>query len=344
MKSECVSGRGAFPTSVNVCPSSRSISAAIASASSCDSTRFALVLGREPAHADAVRCLALQRLVDRPQTPLVERVGDEAADLGPHPSRLLEEQAELGLDRLGLPQDVVERARVGALRVDALRHLRELERVSEENDAAGCRAAGERVGEGELARLVDEQRVERSVHLLARVHPRRSGDEERVRVVVAALLHVSGLLERVVAALDAAEVEAFLRSGALDLVDERADDLVALRDDPDPASLPDQVRDQSGAAVGLAGAGRALDDEVGALEPVEERALVVELEPLERLAAERRLAPQQPLEVRVAAVAREDRAREPAEGGALPRRRERRARERSTSAGARRRTCRRGGA
>ena len=102
--------------------------------------------------------------------------------------------------------------------------------------------------------------------------------------------------------------------------------------------LPDQVRDQARAAVRLARAGRPLDDEVRALEPVEQRPLLRELAPLQRRAAERRLAPQQPLEMRVAAVAGENRRREPAQRRLLRLASGTARRERATS-GAARRAC-----
>ena len=99
-----------------------------------------------------------------------------------HPPRLLEEEPELLRDRLPVADDVLEHARARAGRVDALRDLRELERVAEQDEPPRGRAAGERVGEAELACLVDDERVEFPVQLLARVEPGGAGDELHVRV------------------------------------------------------------------------------------------------------------------------------------------------------------------
>ena len=57
-------------------------------------------------------------------------------------------------------------------------------------------AAGERVGEAVLAGLVDDERVELAVELLARVEPGRAGDEQHLgveHVVELARLHVLAL-------------------------------------------------------------------------------------------------------------------------------------------------------
>ena len=55
--------------------------------------------------------------------------------------------------------------------------LRELLRVAEQDDVAGGGAQRERVGEGDLARLVDEQVVERAVDLLAAEVPGGAGGQ-----------------------------------------------------------------------------------------------------------------------------------------------------------------------
>ena len=200
------------PPSVNVWPSSRSISAAIASASSSESTRFpscSTASQRTPTPSEVVRSRALR---DRAEPTLVERLRDEAADLRVHPPRLLEEEAELGRDRLVLAEQVLEHARAGAVGMDALRHLRELERVAEQDERRGRGAAGERVGEAVLAGLVDDERVELAVELLAREEPRRAGDEldlvDRARRRACPASRARS--RRVVAVLDAAKVEPLL--------------------------------------------------------------------------------------------------------------------------------------
>ena len=199
--------------------------------------------------------------------------------------------------------------------MDALRHLGELERIAEQDEPLGRGAAGDRVGEAVLAGLVDHERVELAVELLAREQPRRSRDELDLgieHVVEVSRLHVLALV--LVAVLDAAEVEPLLGRRLLDRVEQVVDHLVALRRDPDLPPLPQEMRDQARAAVGLARPGRPLHDEVRALEPVEQRALLGELEALQ--ATSRRAA------ARAAAAAR----------GADRRRRRRAARRRTGAA------------
>ena len=48
----------------------------------------------------------------------------------------------------------------------ALRDLRQLVRVAEQDERAGARPGGEHVGERELAGLVDEQHVDRPLGLV----------------------------------------------------------------------------------------------------------------------------------------------------------------------------------
>ena len=64
----------------------------------------------------------------------------------------------------------------------ALRHLRQLVRVAEQDEVPRRRPHRERVGERELAALVDEQRVDVPVDVLAREEERRAGDELELRV------------------------------------------------------------------------------------------------------------------------------------------------------------------
>ena len=57
----------------------------------------------------------------------------------------------------------------------ALRNLRELERISEQDESVGSSPAGKCVRKAELTGLVHHQRVELAVQLLARVEPGCSG-------------------------------------------------------------------------------------------------------------------------------------------------------------------------
>ena len=66
--------------------------------------------------------------------------------------------------------------------MDALRDLGELERVAEQDDRPRRGAHRERVGERDLAGLVDDEHVERLVEILAREEPRRAGDQRELRI------------------------------------------------------------------------------------------------------------------------------------------------------------------
>ena len=83
---------------------------------------------------------------------------------------------------VSLAEQVLQHGHARARRVDRLPDLRELLGVAEQDQVARARAHRERVGERDLAGLVDEEVVERAVQLLAAEQPRRPGHE----VVVAA--------------------------------------------------------------------------------------------------------------------------------------------------------------
>ena len=61
----------------------------------------------------------------------------------------------------------------------ALRDLRELVRVAEQDEVPRRRPDRERIGERELPALVDEQRVDVLIELLAREQERRAGEQLR---------------------------------------------------------------------------------------------------------------------------------------------------------------------
>ncbi len=92
---------------------------------------------------------------------------------------------------------------------------------------------------------------------------------------------------------------------------------MARRRDPDPLAALEQVQDQPRALPRLPGAGRPLDEEVPPLDAIDELLHLVELGDLHALAVERRLAPQDALERRVAPVAVAHRAAEPHQRRAL---------------------------
>ena len=109
-------------------------------------------------------------------------------------------------------------------------------------------------------------------------------------------------------------VIAELRCALDDLLEQLVDRAVARRGDADPLAGVDEPRDQASRGVRLARARRALDHEVPAVEREQELGQLLHLVRLhvavERLAAEHRL------DRRIAAVAREQRARRSAR--ALP--------------------------
>ncbi len=146
---------------------------------------------------------------------------------------------------------------------------------------------GEGVGERDLARLVDEQVVER-LGVLAAVVPGGAGGEPRRRIaergvvvdgVDQAVLGVepeSGLSELFFRPLNSTPS---LVGDLLDLVQQVVDHLVAGRGDADALPAPDQVDDQAGSGVGLARARRALDEEVAAVEGGDDLLQLVDLHP-----------------------------------------------------------------
>ena len=96
---------------------------------------------------------------------------------GMHAEAALEEDAAVLRDRRGVAEQVLEHGGAGARRMHALGDLGELEGIAEEDQVAGGRAHRERVGEGDLAGLVDHEVVERAVQLRAREEPGRAGEE-----------------------------------------------------------------------------------------------------------------------------------------------------------------------
>ena len=187
---------------------------AIASASSSDSTRFpscATASQRTPTPSEVVR--SAQPGIEC-EPPLVERLRDEPADLRVHPPRLLEEDAHLLGNRLVVAEDVLEHADAPEPSgMDALRHLRELERVAEQDEPPRRRPAGERVGEADTARPRRRRACRASPSSSSRAKSQAvpatsvtSGSSTSRSMSL--VLHVLALV--VVAALDPLEVEPLL--------------------------------------------------------------------------------------------------------------------------------------
>ena len=185
------------------------------------------------------------------EPPLVELLGDVAADVGVQAVGALEEEAAVGRDRLLVADQVLEHRGVAAVGVRALDHLVELLRVADEHEVPRGRAHRERVGERDLPGLVDEEVVERAVVLGAREEPGGAGGE----VAVGARRRVgrrSRCVELVVADsglpplafFRPLKLEPELAGGVLDRVEQVVDRLVARRGDADALAVREQVRDQ----------------------------------------------------------------------------------------------------
>ena len=143
----------------------------------------ALVLDREVADSGPERRRPLRRPRVGLEPALVERLRDVAADVRVEPERPLEEDAAILGDRRRVPEQVLEHRGRGPLRMRPLEHLAELERVAEEHEVPRARPHGERVGERDLAALVDEEVVERPVEARIGEEPGRSGRERPAEAV-----------------------------------------------------------------------------------------------------------------------------------------------------------------
>ena len=151
----------------------------------------------------------------------------------------------------------------------------QLERVAEQDQVPRRGSGRERVGERELARFVDHEVVERVIELLGRVQPRRAGDEvvaavEALVVVgdvhdLAAVGHAAG---RVLGSRlpRAPERQLARRRRPLGLGQQVVDRPMAERRHAHAMPVRDQVDDQACTGIRLAGARRALDEQVAAVE------------------------------------------------------------------------------
>lgn len=99
-------------------------------------------------------------LGDALEAAVVDRVGDEAADVGMHPARAAKEDTEVGRNGGVAIEQVLEAGEAGVAGVAALDGLGELHLVADEDQVPGRLADGDRVGERDLAGLVHEQVVE----------------------------------------------------------------------------------------------------------------------------------------------------------------------------------------
>ena len=214
-----------------------------------------------------------ERDLRRLEPPFVERLRDVRVHLRAHPPGVLEEDPHVGLHGLVLAEQMREHRRVRARRMRALRDLRELVRVAEQDEVARRRADRERVRERDLPALVDEQRVDVLVELLAREEERRAGKELELRVE-----HLIVLRRRcrrtaprtgsasLLALLPPPERVALLVRRLLEVLEELVDRLVAERRDPDPLASLHQRDRHPRPVPRLPRAGRALHEEVAPVE------------------------------------------------------------------------------
>src|SRR5207247_949417 len=144
-------------------------------------------------------------------------------------------------------------------RMQALAHLRELQRVAEQDDRPRARPDRERVRERNLARLVDEDVVELLVELRTREQPGRPGDQLQpgvVEVVVVAgaldeRANVDGLRVAAARLLQPMEFDTGGRGDVLYLTEQVVDRLVRRRGDADALAAHDQMDDQPRARIRL---------------------------------------------------------------------------------------------
>ena len=160
--------------------------------------RASEVLRPQPAQPSTERGVLLRAGVVAAQPPLVDPFGDEAADVGVHPSGLGEEHTAVLRHGHRVAEQVLERASAARCRVRRQGDLRKLQRVAEQQEVTRRPARGKRVSERQLARLVHDEDIDGLPRqVVAREGPRRAGDQ-RVRGVSGRLVagHVGDLAGR----------------------------------------------------------------------------------------------------------------------------------------------------
>ena len=199
---------------------------------------------------------------------VVEDLGRERAEVRVEAPGGLEEEPLAGRHRRVGSEHVAKGRPIGAGRMRSAERLIELLRVAQEDDARRRLRHCQDVGERDLARLVDEQHVNRARHLWRRPEPGRA----RREVGLAGAKRggrLSGVLrsddQRIVedlvgvAALDGPDLDRLLGGGDQHGPQQVPDDLVAVGGDPYPFAARQQRADHPRAAVGLAGTGWTLD-------------------------------------------------------------------------------------
>ena len=139
------------------------------------------MLDRSPTDADAARVACFDRLLDgrwrRLHPSLVEGRGDVAVDRGMHPIGRVQQETKLGRDRHVIADEMAKRGRISTVGMHALRDLRQLVGVAQQDDRGGRAADGDHVGQRHLASLVDEEDIDRIEHVVAGEEPWRPGGD-----------------------------------------------------------------------------------------------------------------------------------------------------------------------
>ena len=204
----------------------------------------------------------------------------------------------------------------------ALRDLRELEGIAQQDHVAGGRAHRQCVRERDLAGLVDHQVVQLAVQILMREEPGGSGEELDVgpgiregRILGVALDELAVVLGFQITGrrlLEPLEAHVGVPGDLLDLGEQIVDGLVAAGRDADAPAVREQVDDDARAGPRLARPGWALEEEVTGVQPERERLHLGEVRGLDprvggAAADSGPLAGEEPLQGGIAPVAAADR-------------------------------------
>ena len=113
----------------------------------------------------------------RVESPLVEYLRSEVAELRVQAPRLFQEQALIGGDRLLPGEQVFKSRNSGTVRMAALDRLLQLLRVTKQNDIFRGLRDGQHIRQRHLSRLVNEKNVYRFEVLFPRPKPGGATDD-----------------------------------------------------------------------------------------------------------------------------------------------------------------------
>ena len=118
------------------------------------------VLGFQPAQTGAELGVLYGAARMAGQTTFVDLFRDEPTDVGVHSTGLSEEDASIEGHGGLIPQHVLEHTEPSSMGVGGLGHLRELQRISQQDEVLGRPGGGQGIGQGQLARFVDDQHID----------------------------------------------------------------------------------------------------------------------------------------------------------------------------------------